>query len=136
MKLIEESDVAKARVEDLLLDEKEHGPAKAKFRHVMQSSSEPEALQVATATPQVTRDTVVFTAQDSGILDDARAFHSGDSTNREQNCIQPTEGVPGAHPQQLIQLLKHCYGLTDGPRSGMRNERLCRHWPCKGYTQS
>ena len=50
-----------------------------------------------------------------GFLDFTQAFHSGDEINRELYCSQPKEGIPGARPEQLLKLLKTCYGLTDGP---------------------
>ena len=140
-KPLEECDVDKARLEDLLLDDKEHGPVKAKCRHVMQGFSEPSALDVETTTPQVTRDAVVFISQViaslnwvPGFLDFTQAFHSGDGIDRELYAMQPKEGIPGAGKDQLIKLLKHCYGLTDGPHKWY--EHLCRYLKKKGYVQS
>ena len=140
-KPLEDAEVDKARVEDLLLDDQEHGPVKAKCRHVMQGFSEPDALDVETTTPQVTRDGVVFIAQvlsslgwTPGFLDFTQAFHSGDQINRELYAEQPKEGIPGAHPSQLIKLRKHCYGLTDGPHKWY--EHLCRYLASKEYQQS
>lgn len=59
-KPLEESDIAKAKVEDLLLDDDEHGPAKAKCRHVMQGFSEPEALVKLTLQPRRSLETQWF----------------------------------------------------------------------------
>ena len=121
-KPLEPSDVPKARSEDLLLEEDGHGPQKAKCRHVMKGYSEADALDVESSTPQVSRDSMVFVAQvlasmgwTPGFLDFTQAFHSGDDIGRELYCRQPPEGIPGADPQQLLKLLKTCYGLTDGP---------------------
>ena len=121
-KPLEPSDVAKAQSEDLLLDDRSHGPCKAKCRHVMKGFSEAAAVEVECTTPQVGRDSVVFIVQVlaslgwvPGFLDFTQAFHSGDKIDRELYCTQPKEGIPGAHPRQLVKLLKTCYGLTDGP---------------------
>eukprot|EP00439_Symbiodinium_sp_Y106_P005857 s5960_g1.t1 len=127
-KPLEPSDIAKAKSEDLLLDSQDHGPCKAKCRHVMKGFSEAAAVEVECTTPQVGRDSVVFIAQVlasmgwvPGFLDFTQAFHSGDLIDRELYCSQPREGVPGAHPRQLIKLLKTCYGLTDGPLAWYRH---------------
>ncbi|OLQ12022.1 Retrovirus-related Pol polyprotein from transposon TNT 1-94 [Symbiodinium microadriaticum] len=127
-KPLEPSDVAKARSEDLLLDDNSHGPCKAKCRHVMKGFSEAAAVEVECTTPQVGRDSVVFIVQVlaslgwvPGFLDFTQAFHSGDKIDRELYCTQPKEGIPGAHPRQLVKLLKTCYGLTDGPLAWYRH---------------
>ena len=119
---LEPSDIPKAQSEDLFLDDKSQGPCKAKCRHVMKGFSESAALEVEATTPQVSRDSAIYVAQviasmgwRPGFLDFTQAFHAGDPINRELYCSQPKEGIPGAHPQQLLQLLKTCYGLTDGP---------------------
>ena len=121
-KSLEPADVAQAQAEDLLLEDRDHGPHKAKCRHVMKGFSEQAAVEVECTTPQVSRDSVIFVTQvlasvgwTPGFLDFTQAFHSGDQIDRELYCSQPREGVPGAHPRQLLKLLKTCYGLTDGP---------------------
>ena len=122
-KPLEPSDVPAALADGLLLEgDSELGPCKAKCRHVMKGYSEEAALDVESTTPQVSRDSVIFVTQvlasmgwDPGFLDFTQAFHSGDPIKRELYCKQPKEGIPGAHPEQLIRLLKTCYGLTDGP---------------------
>ena len=92
-KPLEPSEVDKAASEDLLLDDRTHGPVKAKCRHVMKGFSEEAALEVESTTPQVNRDSVVFVAQviaslgwDPGFLDFTQAFHSGDRIKRELYC--------------------------------------------------
>ena len=45
-KPLEPSEVGKAESEGILLDDKEHGPCKAKCRHVMKGYSEEAALDV------------------------------------------------------------------------------------------
>ena len=127
-KPLEPSDIAKAKSEDLLLDDQEHGFCKAKCRHVMKGFSEAAAVEVECTTPQVGRDSVIFIVQVlasmgrvPGFLDFTQAFHSGDRIDRELYCYQPREGVPGAHPRQIIKLLKTCYGLTDGPLAWYRH---------------
>ena len=121
-KPLEPFEVDGARAEDILLEDDGLGPKKAKCRHVMQGFSDPSALDVESTTPQVQRDSVVFVAQVlasmswiPGFLDFTQAFHSGDKIARELYCRQPPEGIPGAHRNQVLRLLKTCYGLTDGP---------------------
>ena len=130
-KPLEPSDVAKAQMEGLVLDDQQHGPAKAKCRHVMKGFSEEAALDVESTTPQVSRDSVIFVNQVlasmrwcPGFLDFTQAFHSGDKINRELYCRQPSEGIPGMHKDQILMLLKTCYGLTDGPYAWYQH--LCR----------
>ena len=127
-KPLEPSDIANAKSEGLLLDDQEHGLCKAKCRHVMKGFSEAAAVEVECTTPQVGRDSDIFIVQVlasmgwvPGFLDFTQAFHSGDRIDRELYCYQPREGVPGAHPRQIIKLLKTCYGLTDGPLAWYRH---------------
>ncbi|CAE7728927.1 unnamed protein product [Symbiodinium sp. CCMP2456] len=84
-KPLEPAEVSKAESEGVLLEDREHGPRKAKRRHVMKGYSEESALDVEFTTTQITRDSVIFA------------------------------GNPGAHPPQLLRLPSACYGLTDGP---------------------
>ena len=93
MKPIEDFALDEARSADLVLDASTDGPSKAKCRHVMQGFSEPDLLQLETSTPQVHRDSVIFTAQilvskkwTPGFADFTQAFHSGDAINRELVC--------------------------------------------------
>ncbi|CAE7213408.1 unnamed protein product, partial [Symbiodinium microadriaticum] len=127
-KPLEPSDIANAKSEGLLLDDQEHGLCKAKCRHVMKGFSEAAAVEVECTTPQVGRDSDIFIVQVlasmgwvPGFLDFTQAFHSGDRIDRELYCYQPREGVPGAHPRQIIKLLKTCYGLMDGPLAWYRH---------------
>ena len=127
-KPLEPSDVPAARAEDTLLEDQGGGPCKAKCRHVMKGFSEEAATEVESTTPQVSRDSVIFVAQvlasmrwKPGFLDFTQAFHSGEAIERELYCFQPKEGIPGAHPRQLLRLLKTCYGLTDGPLAWYRH---------------
>lgn len=122
-KPIEDFAVEDARAADEILDSSEKNrPCKAKCRHVMQGYSEAGLLDLETTTPQVHRDSVIYAAQlmasmrwTPGFADFTQAFHSGDPINRELYAEQPQEGLPGAQRGQLLQLLKTCYGLTDGP---------------------
>ena len=122
-KPIEDFQVEDARAADEILDSSEKNqPCKAKCRHVMQGYSEAGLLDLETTTPQVHRDSVVYAAQlmatmnwQPGFADFTQAFHSGDPINRELYAEQPQEGLPGAQKGQVLQLLKTCYGLTDGP---------------------
>ena len=121
-KPLEACEVAAARIDGVLLEDTTSGTCKAKARHVMKGYSEESALDVEFTTPQVNRDSVVFVLQViasmgwvPGFLDFTQAFHSGDEINRELYCSQPKEGIPGARPEQILKLLKTCYGLTDGP---------------------
>ena len=139
-KPLEPAEIAKAESEGVLLSDQEHGPCKAKARRVMKGYSEEAALEVEFSTPQVSRDSVIFVLQviasmgwDPGFLDFTQAFHSGDAINRELYCSQPREGIPGAHPDQLLRLLKTCYGLTDGPLAWYQHlaRRLQRDFGCQ-----
>ena len=122
-KPIEDFAVEDARTADEILDSSEKNqPCKAKCRHVMQGYSESGLLDLETTTPQVHRDSVIYAAQlmasmqwTPGFADFTQAFHSGDPINRELYAEQPQEGLPGAQKGQVLQLLKTCYGLTDGP---------------------
>ena len=121
-KPLEPIDVETARSEGLLLDWDQPEPCKAKVRHVMKGFSEEGAEFLDSTTPQVTREGVMMVAQiiasfrwRLGFLDFTQAFHSGDAINRLLFAEQPKEGIPGMVPGQLLQLLKTCYGLTDGP---------------------
>eukprot|EP00969_Alexandrium_andersonii_P168641 7452951-Alexandrium_andersonii.AAC.1 len=52
-----------------------------------------------------------------GFGDFTQAFCHGDELQRPKGrlfCQQPREGIPGLEADQLIELLKHVYGLTDG----------------------
>ena len=100
------------------------------------------ATEVESTTPQGSRDSVVFVAQvlasmrwTPGFLDFTQGFHSGDAIERELYCFQPREGIPGAHPRQLLKLLKTCCGLTDGPLAWYRHlaRRLVEDF---GYVRS
>ena len=55
-KPLEPSEIAKAESDGVLLSDREHGPCKAKARHVMKGYSEEAALEVEFSTPQVSRD--------------------------------------------------------------------------------
>ena len=139
-KPLEPSDGAKAQAEGLLLDDLDCS-AEAKCRRVMKGYSEEAAVDLEFSAPQVLRDSVIFIAQviaslgwGPGFLDFTQAFHSGDEINRELYCSQPREGIPGAHPEQLLRLLKTCYGLTDGPLAWYRH--LVRRLRELGYRPS
>ena len=140
-KPLEPAEVSKAESEGVLLEDREHGPCKAKCRHVMKGYSEESALDVEFTTPQITRDSVIFVLQMlssfkwiPGFLDFTQAFHSGDRIERELYCRQPREGIPGAHPGQLLRLLKTCYGLTDGPLAWYKH--LAKKLKTMGYESS
>ena len=89
-KPIEDHELEDMRSADSVLDSSENGPCKAKCRHVMVGFSEESLLEVEMTTPQVHRDTVVYTAQflvskgwTPGYADFTQAFHSGGPINRE-----------------------------------------------------
>ena len=115
-------DVEKLTKEGLLIDSPDGRLLKAKARHVMKGFSESGAEFIEATTPQVAKESVFFTLQmlashgwQIGHLDFTQAFHSGGPINRELYAELPIEGLPGAHPRQLLRLRKTCYGLTDGP---------------------
>ena len=127
-KPLEPADVDKAVMEGTKLSDKHGGPCKAKVRHVMKGFSEDGAEELDAATPQETREGVMFTAQviaskrwSMGFLDFTQAFHSGDPINRELYAEQPHEGIPGMCKGQLLRLVKTCYGLLDGPMAWFRH---------------
>ena len=130
VKPLEPCDVDKANMEGTLLSSAHGGPCKAKVRHVMKGFSEEGAEDLDSATPQVTREGVMFTTQviaskgwNLGFLDFTQAFHSGDPISRELYAEQPPEGVPGMRKGELLKLLKTCYGLLDGPMAWFRHLR-------------
>ena len=131
-KNLEPDDVAKAQQERVLLppEDDQEEPQKAKARHVMKGFSEQDAEGLEATTPQVGRESVLFTLQVlsscgwvPGYLDFTQAFHSGDKINREIYATQPPEGVPGYQPRQVLRLLKTCYGLLDGPYAWFQHLR-------------
>ena len=100
---------------------------------VSASYSEEAALDVEISS-QITRDSVIFVCQvlaslrwDPGFLDFTPAFHSGTSP---ENCTQPREGIPGAHPllrphrqfSSLVQALGTAQG--DGDTKPSRSLRF------------
>ena len=122
-KTLEPEEVMKAQQEKILLppEGEQDEPQKAKARQVMKGFSEQEAEGLEATTPQVGRESVLFTLQllssfgwEPGYLDFTQAFHSGDKISREIYATQPPEGVPGYQPRQVLRLLKTCYGLLDG----------------------
>ena len=97
-KPLEAVDIDKTRAEELLGDG-HGGPCKAKVRHVMKGFSEDGAeTLVESATPQITREGVMFTAQliaskrwKLGSLNFTQVFHSGDPIQRQLYAEQPPE---------------------------------------------
>lgn len=115
---------------------------KAKVRHVMKGFSEHGSEFLDSTTPQVTREAMMLILQlisshkwALGFLDFTQAFHSGDAIQRTIFAEQPREGIPGMVPGQLLQLLKTCYGLTDGPHAWYTHIRKFLVDDL-GYTQS
>ena len=121
-KPIEVEDIEKAKNEGVLINNEGEASKKAKARHVMKGFSEENSEYLEVTTPQVGRETVLFSLQIlaslgwiPGYLDFTQAFHSGDALQREIYAELPHEGLPGCHPRQLLKLKKCCYGLLDGP---------------------
>ena len=121
-KPIEEDDIPKAQCEGVLMVKDGNNSTKAKARHVMKGFSEENSEYLEVTTPQVNKESVMFSLQmmasrqwKPGYLDFTQAFHSGDRLEREIYAEQPMEGIPGCHPRQLLELRKCCYGLLDGP---------------------
>ena len=115
-KAVEPHEIEVLKKEGLLLDDETGEMLKAKARHVMKGYSEANAENLESTTPQVAKDTVMFTLQmlashqwTIGHLDFTQAFHSGDQIQRELCCSLPPEGIPGLHPRQLLRLRKTCY---------------------------
>ena len=140
-KAVEPHEVEPLREEGLLINSEEGEVVKAKARHVMKGYSEAGAEDLESTTPQVAKDSVIFTLQilasnrwTIGHLDFTQAFHSGDQIQRALYCSLPPEGVPGLHPRQVLRLRKTCYGLTDGPYAWYRH--LCGVLESRGYVKS
>ena len=124
-KPLETCGITAARMDGVLLEDDAAATRKAKARHVMKIYSEEvgSALDVEFTTPQVNRESVVCSPSDcyhgmgSWFLGPNPSFsqRSGDEINRELYCFRPKEAIPGAHPEQILKLLRTCYGLTDGP---------------------
>ena len=142
-KPLEPEDVEKAQKEGILLEDEDGLPCKAKARHVMQGFSENGAEDLPSTTPQVAKDSVIFTLQilcsnqwEIGNLDFTQAFHAGDQIDRELYSEQPPEGLglAGLQSRQLLKLKKTCYGLTDGPYQWYRH--ISRVLLELGYTLS
>eukprot|EP00435_Cladocopium_sp_Y103_P068193 s512_g31.t1 len=140
-KAVEPHEIEVIRGEGLLLDDETGEMLKAKARHVMKGYSEANAENLESTTPQVAKDSVIFTLQmlashqwRIGHLDFTQAFHSGDQIERELYCSLPPEGIPGLHPRQILRLRKTCYGLTDGPYAWYRH--LSKVLESRGYQKS
>ena len=121
-KPIEESDVAKAKADKILLQDNGDLSTKAKARHVMKGFSEWDAEGLDASTPQVSKESITFLLQIisslqwvPGYLDFTQAFHSGDQIQRVLFAEPPPEGIPNMKQRQLLRLKKCCYGLLDGP---------------------
>ena len=128
-KNIEAEDIEKAKKDGVLLREDGENSSKAKARHVMKGFSETSTEDLETTTPQCGRETVLCVLQllcsyqwTPGYLDFTQAFHSGDEIERTIYASQPHDcPLPGYQPRQLLQLLKTCYGLLDGPYAWYRH---------------
>ena len=110
VKPLEPGDVDKASMDGTLLSEAHGGLCKAKVRHVMKGFSEDGAEELDSATPQVTREGVMFVTQliaskrwRLGFLDFTQAFHSGDPINRELYAEQPPEGDSGYAERGFVE---------------------------------
>ena len=140
-KPVEPHELEAIRGEGLLLDSVDGEILKAKARHVMKGYSEANAENLDSTTPQVAKDSVIFTLQviasnrwQIGHLDFTQAFHSGSPIERELYCSLPPEGVPNLDSRQLLRLKKTCYGLTDGPFAWYRH--ISGVLESKGYLKS
>ena len=98
-KPLEPSDIAKAKSEDLLLDDQEHGFCKAKCQHVMKGFSEAAAVEVECTTPQVGRDSLASSGWVPGFLDFTQLFipvtgliASCTAISHEKVCREHTPG--------------------------------------------
>ena len=138
IKLLEPAEVSKAESEGVLLEDRSRGPCKAKCRHVMKGYSEESALEVEITTPQITRDSVIFTLQMlassqwvPGFLDFTQAFHSGDwiqkgivlsTTSRRHSWRSP--GRITSSPKDLLQPYKWSTGVVQASCEEVENSRL------------
>ena len=118
--------LAAAAAEDTLLEDDGTRPHKAKCRHVMQGFSE-EAAAEGDSDPGTGLH---------GLGSRVSGFHSGLPLRRRYRArVILLPAIPGAHPNQLLRLLKTCYGLTDGPLAWYRHlsRRLVQDF---GYVRS
>jgi len=117
---------------------------KAKMRWVARGDEDPDLMEVEASAPAASRDGMMVALQIMVIMgwtlnfcDFTQAFCHGDPLQREGErlfCEQPVEGVPGLLVGQLFELLKHVYGLPDGPLKW--NEHLDRRLRRLGYLPS
>ena len=144
-KPVEPQDLERFRVEGVLLKDQGDGPCKAKCRWIANGSTDPDALEVPSTTPAVSRDALYLALQVMAsknfvphFADFSQAFMSGDQIARELYCelpgadiISELDGVPKG---SLIRILKTVSGLTDGPFAW--NRHLDRRFKLMGYKPS
>ena len=98
----------------------------AKSRWVVCGQDDPDVEDLDVDAPTLSHSGLMLTLQivaplknDFYLTDVENAFGSGDKFERKKGKLyvtQPKGGLPGLHPEQLIQLEKCHYGMSDGPR--------------------
>jgi len=135
---------AEVNAEELLSDDGDGIRRKAKMRWVVRGDDDPDLLEVESTSPAASRDGMMLALQliasnrwELAFCDFTQAFCHGGPLERPRGrlfCEQPKEGIPGMQPGQLVELLKHIYGLTDGPFKW--NEHVDKELKAMGYIPS
>ena len=96
----------------------------AKSRHVIKGWQDPMILQIERTAPAPTAEdeaaifqVVASMGWDGYVGDVKNAFGQSSPSNRKTPiaCRQPSEGIPGMKPGELLQCITECYGLVSGP---------------------
>ena len=108
--------------------------SQAKMRWIARGGEDPDLMEAEASAPAVYRDgmmvalpIIVIMGWTLHFCDSTQAFCHRDLLQRGRErlfCKQPVEGIPVFLVGQLIELLKHVYGLPDGPLKW--NEHLDR----------
>jgi len=100
-------------------------PPSRKSRWCIRGDKDPDLLDLVRHAPTVTTSTLAITLQicacqgwDAAVGDLHNAFMQSERLVRPSGrlyCQQPRGGLPGLHPDQLIEILAGAYGLGDAP---------------------
>lgn len=100
-------------------------PPSRKSRWCIRGDKDPDLLDLVRHAPTVTTSTLAIALQicacqgwDAAVGDLRSAFMQSERLVRPSGrlyCQQPKGGLPGLHPEQLIEILAGAYGLGDAP---------------------